>query len=74
MNFDLHFSRPVNTRNMDEFLAEMYFKFDHLDPFRRISLIQDILLGRNIGMKATLRITGREEEKNGGMQGLWGRN
>lgn len=70
----MRFSKPVPQPGMDRFLMFAYRRYDFLDPFRRINLIQQMLLDMDISMTATLRLLLGEEERNGGVQGLWGRN
>lgn len=74
MQFDLHFSRPVNMNIVGEFWHLVREKYSYLDPFYRVRLVQDIFLDKGVRMKATLRIPKDEEVRDAGLQGLWGRN
>jgi len=75
MHFHMKFNIPMDLRQLDLYMTECSRILKDADPWTRMKVIQmDLLDKHKIRMLATLSPAIGEEGRDGGLQGLWGRN
>ena len=75
MNFHVKFDRPIDIKQFNLWYFDVWHSLEGVDPWQRVAFMQQYLIdNRDLKMLAALSPSVGEGDRDGGLQGLWGRN